>query len=39
MTLDFAAMETKQINTSVGAISVRIKKVEGSLPIIFLHGV
>jgi pimeloyl-ACP methyl ester carboxylesterase len=32
-------METKQIQTSIGEISISIKTVEGSVPIIFLHGV
>jgi pimeloyl-ACP methyl ester carboxylesterase len=32
-------METKQVNTSIGEISVTINKEDGSIPIIFLHGV
>lgn len=32
-------METLQINTSIGDIFVTIKKVEGSIPVTFLHGV
>ena len=32
-------METKQIPTSIGEISIKIDKIEGSVPIIFLHGV
>jgi pimeloyl-ACP methyl ester carboxylesterase len=32
-------METKQINTAIGAISVRINTLKGSVPIILLHGV
>lgn len=32
-------MEITQINTSIGDISVRVNRVDGSIPIIFLHGV
>jgi pimeloyl-ACP methyl ester carboxylesterase len=32
-------MERKQVNTEIGEISINIKKVDGTTPIIFLHGV